>query len=158
MSGTINSRLGLVLRCALAATGAATTLGLVSGATMALPASAATVTRQAHVCYSPDPGYRQVCLYTVDSYNGAGASGYVSKAICNPGADAWDWYICGPFSKGSYWTGSMWEDWLNYKVTFVNSELWSGTNCIYLRVDTRPNGFTTYQDFKVYKVLDTATC
>jgi hypothetical protein len=46
----------------------------------------------------------------------------------------------------------VWEDWLNYRVSYVSPLVIYNlhfSNCIYLRVDTKPNGTTTFQNFAV---------
>ncbi len=113
-------------------------------------------TREAKVCHTQTmagTGWQvfMVCLTADDSSNGSAVTGFVRAATC-------DIYFpvdtCGSFTKGSYFNSSLgtWEDWLNYQVDEqVASVLAEGEpvkTCVYLRVDTRPDGSTSYQNFQ----------
>ncbi len=105
----------------------------------------------------------RVCMKATDSYNGVAVTGYVSSASCNINFPTGVGWACKGFTRGSYWNSSLhaWEDWLNYKLVYVSPDVRVGVyyaNCVYLRVDTRPNGYTTYQNFEVPNLASGTTC
>ncbi len=104
-----------------------------------------------------------VCMKATDSYNGIAVSGYVSSAACNVNLPTGVGWACKSSQRGAYWNSSLhaWEDWLNYKLVFISPWVPVGVyyaNCVYLRVDTRPNGYTTYQSFEVPNLPSGTTC
>jgi hypothetical protein len=137
---------------------AALTAVLGSGASIAQPeiAGATTYSRTTAVQQTQTTAITNWSVYAVrltatDSWNESSASGYVWGASCNVFLPTGAGYFCNGFSKGSYRSSNgVWEDWLNYRVSYISPLLGyeaAFSNCVYLRVDTRPNGSTTYQSF-----------
>ncbi len=93
----------------------------------------------------------QVCLTATDSWNGSQATGYVSGLSCNIYLPTGAGWFCDSQAHGSYReSNGTWEDWLNFRVSYVSPFVLYDlhySNCIYLRVDTQPNGHTTFQNF-----------
>lgn len=89
----------------------------------------------------------RVCLTASDSFDGVHVSGYVSGVSCTvylPTGAGWG---CGAYTRGSYWNvaRAAWEDWLNFRLTYTNIAGGTMLSCVYLRVDTKPSGSTSYQ-------------
>jgi hypothetical protein len=96
-----------------------------------------------------------VCLVTTDSYNGSSVSGFVNGPTCNIDYPTGLGYTCHRndgvnYRQNSYWdaTHGYWEDWLNYRVSYIDPlpPYTSFVDCVYLRVDTTPWGYTTYNN------------
>ena len=91
----------------------------------------------------------QVCLTGTNSYNGQAASGYVASVGCQTFLPQGLAYACMHGTgqqQGGYRTSSgVWEDWLNQAVLFIDpvTPYRTWTECVYLRIDTSPNGTTT---------------
>jgi hypothetical protein len=135
----------------------------------AVPAGAATGgTRTDRVCQTQTAAGLSASVYTVcltaqSSWNGASAAGYVAGTYCNVSLPTGAGWMCGTERHGAYWNGSLgaWEEWLNYKLIYLSpvfSYQVHYANCVYLRVDTRPSGYTTYQSFAVKNLSTSATC
>lgn len=131
---------------------------IVAAASLAVAPSAMAGTRSDKVCQTIS-GVYQVCLSGASSYNGHSASGYVSGVSCEtlaPGEFAG--YFCGsgvPQGRnwGAYYNSQLgaWEEWLNQEVNYLSPlAIYSekNTTCVYLRIDVRPNGQATYQNFR----------
>jgi hypothetical protein len=101
----------------------------------------------------------RVCLTGASSYNGRAASGYVAAVACNifaPTGSALGYFCDSHVPQGRSW-GSYWnarlgarEVWMNQRVNRISplppySEDFS--NCVYLRIDTWPNGRISSQNF-----------
>ena len=104
-----------------------------------------------------------VCLTANDSYDGSRATGYVAGAYCNVYLPTGAGWACRSYTKGSYWNAGIgaWEDWLNFAVVYVSPFLTyrvSYQNCVYVRIDTRPNGSTSYQAFTNQNLPVGTTC
>ena len=127
---------------------------LAAAAIAAVPAVApAATTRTARTCLTRTTavtGWQvyTVCLTATDSFDATHASGYVAGVSCQVHLPTGAGWSCGPFRAGSYWNAARgaWEDWLNYALVF-RSPATSMQSCAYLRVDTRPGGATSYQQF-----------
>jgi hypothetical protein len=134
---------------------AACTLAAVAAAVLAVaaPAANAAVRTNGH-CSTRQMAltgwsiYR-VCLTAVDTYTGSWVSGYVSGVSCQVYLPTGAGWSCRSYAKGSYWDGARgyWEDWLNFALVYTGPSGTAFQNCVYLRIDTTPNGVTTYQDF-----------
>ncbi len=101
----------------------------------------------------------KVCLTATSSYNGSAVSGSVAAVACNifaPTGSALG-YFCDSHvpqgrSWGSYWNAKLGarEVWMNQRVNRIspyppyNKDF---SNCVYLRIDTWPNGRISYQNF-----------
>lgn len=96
----------------------------------------------------------KVCLTATDTYDGANVSGLVSAVSCyiDSPTGSLVGYTCHradgvDYRKGSYWDANhgYWEDWLNYRVSDVmpTPPYSSFVDCVYVRVDTTPSGYTT---------------
>ncbi len=116
----------------------------------------ATTTRSLTVCDNQKTAVTnwdvyQVCLTGTDSFNGSQSSGYVSSSTCQVFLPTGAGLVCDGFTRGSYRTSAeIWEDWLNYRVSYISPYFpfrASYSDCVYLRVDTAPNGATTTQNF-----------
>ena len=110
-------------------------------------------TRTASVCSYTSAS---VCLTSSDSYNRIGwVGGHVTSSWCNAsGYGAGN--SCSSVGSGSYWAASRgyWEDWTTRSVNVypgcgLGNHCWFGPSqtCVYLRIDTRPSGYTTFQAF-----------
>lgn len=98
----------------------------------------------------------KVCLSSIVSSNGSTVSGHVTSVSCSvfaPTGSALGYY-CDRHARswGDYWNAKLgaWEDWYNQRVGRIPPYPPYGqafVNCVYLRVDTYPNGHTTYQNF-----------
>jgi hypothetical protein len=137
-------------KCALVAAFAASVVGVLTAAP--LDARAAT-SRTVRVCSTKTVGITgwsvyTVCLTAADSYDGLHATGYVAGVSCNVYMPTGAGWACQSYGKGSYWNASRgaWEDWLNFALVYRGSNV-AYQNCVYLRVDTKPSGSTSYQDF-----------
>jgi hypothetical protein len=126
---------------------AATTLATARDAT----ASGATQSRTAKKCLTKTQSTSfgtsslyTVCLSAWDVWDGLNVSGHVAGYSCAISSSQYDCYSA---RRGSYWYSSLgaWEDWLNYEIVGP-----ADVECVYLRVDTKPTGATSYQSFIVY--------
>jgi hypothetical protein len=137
--------------------------------TGAVPAGAATAgSRTDAVCQTQNAtgltaSVYAVCLTARSSWNGAAASGYVAGTYCNVDLPTGAGWMCGTERHGAFWNAGLgaWEEWLNYKLVYVSPVFVYQVhyaNCVYLRVDTRPSGYTTYQSFAVKNLSTSVTC
>jgi len=137
--------------------------------TAASPAGAATSgTRSDRVCQTQTAAPVNAAVYTVclsaqSSWNGVSASGYVSGTYCNVYLPTGAGWMCSTERHGAYWNAAIgaWEEWLNYKLIYLSpvfSYQVHYANCIYLRVDTRSSGVTTYQSFAVKNLSTSVNC
>jgi hypothetical protein len=117
-----------------------------------------TRTNQIQLCHSQFTATNwevyKVCLTSVDSFNGSQVSGFVSSVSCYIDSPTGVGNVCTKvYSHGSYWVSSRgyWEDWLNWRVDYISPfpflQSLDHTDCVYLRVDTPPNGQPSYQNF-----------
>jgi hypothetical protein len=101
----------------------------------------------------------KVCLTGTSSYNGSAVSGSVAGVACSvfaPTGSALGYFCDSHVPQGRSW-GSYWnarlgarEVWMNQRVNRISpyppySEDFS--NCVYLRIDTWPNGRISSQNF-----------
>lgn len=101
----------------------------------------------------------KVCLTGMSSYNGNSVSGSVAGVDCSifaPTGSALGYFCDAHVPSGRSW-GSYWnrklgaqEIWFNQRVNRISplppySEDFS--NCVYLRIDTWPDGRISYQNF-----------
>ena len=142
---------------AVAMLAAIATLFVAVAASNIAPASATTShTRTDEICQTQTMAITNakvytVCLTATDTYNGTTASGYVSGVNCNIYLPTGAGWFCDSQAHGSYRTSSgVWEDWLNFRVSYISPLVIYNvhySSCIYLRVDTKPNGSTSFQNF-----------
>jgi hypothetical protein len=136
---------------------------------VAAPADAAIAgTRTDRVCQTQSAAPFNAAVYTVcltaqSSWNGASTSGYVSGTYCNIYLPTGAGWMCSTEHHGAFWNSAIgaWEEYLNYKLIYLSpvfSYQVHYANCIYLRVDTRPSGVTTYQNFAVKNLPTSANC
>jgi hypothetical protein len=116
------------------------------------PASAATsgTFGRCHTQTNPfGASIYNVCLSGESSWDGSHAAGYVKSVYCNVSLPTGIGWSCNYRTYGAYWNSSIgaWEEWLNFRLNYVLPFLVYHSDCVYLRIDTRPNGYTTYQDF-----------
>jgi len=131
-----------------------TMLGVVSGVAQSEVAGAATYSRTTavqHTQYAGPWSVYSVRLTATDSWNGSGASGYVSGVSCNINYPTGAGNFCNGYWYGSYrYSNGVWEDWLTFRVSYISPFALfrvAYSTCVYLRVDTYPSGYTTYQNF-----------
>ena len=126
------------------------------GALVPQAASAATTTRTVNSCTRQTMAgigatVYTICLKAQYSYNGSAATGQVAGTSCEVSYPTGVGYACAGHTQGQYWNSQLgaWEEWLNYKVNWFSYYVIYNRrfqNCVYLRVDTKPNGYTTYRN------------
>jgi hypothetical protein len=84
-----------------------------------------------------------VCLTAYDWWTGTSVDGQVRQRSCN--IDVPMGYVCLSNTYGQYWNSKLGahEDWLNFSVGYIFPILglsFTSKDCVYLRVDTKPNG------------------
>jgi hypothetical protein len=99
-----------------------------------------------------------VCLTTYDWWTGTSVQGQVRGESCSYVPMG---FACRANTYGQYWNSSIgaWEDWLNYAVVYISPVVGlpiSFQDCVYLRVDTKPDGSPpTLQHFHVQTSIGT---
>jgi len=128
------------------------------------PANAATATtRTVRVCHTQtlwifNADVYTVCLTARDTYDGSHVTGYAGT-YCNVYLPTGVGWWCSTQRSGSYWNAARgaWEDWVNYRLEYASPDH-VGADCIYLRVDTKPTGATSYQNFANTTLVPWVTC
>jgi hypothetical protein len=133
--------------CAVAIVLASMTVGLLAvGQDAAL---AGTGARQFQVCIHRPlsslgvASVYTVCLTSYDWWTGTSVDGLVRQRSCN--IDVPMGYVCLRSTYGSYWNSALGahEDWLNFSVGYILPIVglsFTSKDCVYLRIDTKPNG------------------
>ena len=142
------------MMCVLAAVLATAIAGLLAAAPSDARAATSRTVRTCSTKTTPFTGWSvyAVCLTATDSWDGSRASGYVAGVSCSVYLPTGAGWSCRTYARGSYWNASRgaWEDWLNYALVYRSPDPAlpiAYQNCVYVRVDTKPNGSTSYQDF-----------
>ncbi|MDX6512010.1 MAG: hypothetical protein QOE36_1514 [Gaiellaceae bacterium] len=142
---------GTIISIAAAATAAATL------AVSAPAAQAATASRTIQYCTTKTAAltgwsvYR-VCLTANDSWDGSRVNGYVAGLNCNVFLPTGAGWACRWETHGSYWNAAAGahEDWLNFALVYISPFLGYQVyyqNCVYVRIDTKPSGATSFKAF-----------